>query len=458
VQITEQRLDAQNLLLNVHVSPEDYSEPVRKTLNDYAKKANIPGFRKGKVPMSIVKKMVGKGVVYDELNRSLSQTLRDYIKEKELSILGEPLPVKKEELDLDPDSTLSYDFQYEIGLAPDFTLNLNLSSSISRYKVEVDEETLQKEIDYQRSRFGNMSNPEVSGEGDILFGKISECDAEGNVIEDGLNRIGTLNPQRVPDAKIIAEMVGRKAGDTIRFTMPQVFDSREAVRNFWERNAQNEQVREIDDRDLDIIFTKQFVFEVRKVNHVDLAEVNQDLFDKVFPGTGITTEAEFRDKLREDVQGFFERESLNEFRARLMRTVVDAIQIPLPDAFLKKYLLETREKLSPDVLENVYPSYASDLRWNLIINRIMNENPEYKVTQEDVNAAAEVKLRTQFAAMLGNTGDDLIKSLIPTYLEKQERVEEIVNEVVTVRVQDHLVKFVNAVEQPITAKAFMELR
>lgn len=446
------------MIINVHVQPEDYHEPVRKTLNDYAKKANIPGFRKGKVPVSMIKKMYGKGVVFEELNKVLSSNLKDYISTQNLNILGEPMPVKKEEIDLDPDGEIEYDFQYEVGLAPEFQLNLNFPSTPVRYKVEVDDATLDKEITYQQSRFGTMSNPDESIEGDILFGKISEAGPDGNPLEDGLNRIGSLNPQRVPDAGVLAQMVGRKPGDTMIIRMPQVFEGREAIRNFWERNAQNEQVRVIDDVELNAIMAKDFVFEVRKINRIEKVPVDQTLFDKVLGEGKATSEEEFRAAMRADIQRFFDTEAGNEFRARLMRMVVDNNQMPLPDAFLKKYLLETREKLTAEVLEEMYDSYGRDLRWNLLVNRVMRENPQYKVNQEDIESAAEIKLRTQYAQLLTGASEGMIPGLVKTYLENQERVSELVNEIVGDRVMTHIMGLVTPAEEVVSATRFMELR
>ncbi|MEM0999795.1 MAG: trigger factor [Bacteroidota bacterium] len=441
--------------VTINVAPEDYQDEVKRILKDYSKRVNIKGFRQGKVPLSVMKKMYGKGVIVDELNKIISQALESYVQEQDLVIVGEPMP-KTTNLELESELDKSYSLSYEIGLAPDFEIDYGLAGQTPLYLVNIDEEILNKEVQDMQKRFGPMTNPEESQEGDILFGKVSELDAEGNLVEDGLARMAALNPDRVED-EALKEIMGqpKKPEDTFDVKMEQIFPRNADLRRFWESNAQNEKVRNVNDELLEEIKGKTFRFELKRINRIEPMEIGPELFEKAFGEGEITEEADFRDRVSNDMDGFFNNEATRYYRSNTIKSLIEGIELPLPEEFLQSYLVQSREQLTEENVGEIMESYLRSLRWRLIVEKMQKADDTVKVAEEDLRERAEEKVMAQFGAMIGEDQERL-DSFVSYYLREEKIVQEIFDEVLEDRVFAHVAQENPPVEETITATEFME--
>jgi trigger factor len=442
--------------LSVVVTPEDYREPVNAVLKDYAKKAQIKGFRKGMVPTSIVRKMFGKGVIFEELNKIVSKGLNDYLNESQLSLVGEPLPVSKE-IDLDPEKELSYELDFEIGMAAPFAINYTALSTSPIYKVAADDTLIDKEIEGMRTQHGEMSNPDESQAGDTLFGKLWEVDANGNTVEGGLERMFAMNPERVVSEALKAEMGnGKKAEDRIAVKMSDLFDNDGEIRDLWEKNVQGEQVRDLTDAELAEIKEKSFSFEVRKINRSEKLDVNQELFDKVLGPDQVTSLSDFRDKVAVDIEGHLNTQAAKLYRALAIRAIIDATDIELPHDFMRKWLIATREQINETNIDSLYDTFLRSYKWRLIVEKMQEENEQVKVSQENVIDRARAMVRSQFGSMIGDD-ESRLESFVQYYIQDEKMVQRLFDE----ELEDRLFFHINALHPPkeeeTTGSQFIEI-
>lgn len=447
----------QHAKLKVTVAPEDYREQVKVVLKDYAKRANLKGFRKGKVPVSVVRRMYGKGIVFEELNKVISKGLGEYLEEENVPLVGEPLPVTKD-IDFDENAEQDYEFEFELGLAPEFQLNYGLAGENSLYNVEIDDDTLEKEIGTLQNTYGPMTNPEESQEGDILFGKLSEIDADGNVVEEGWQKMFTMNAERIEDEDLKKTMAdGKKPEDTFEVTMAQALRNDNEIRRFWETNVKNEKIRDVSDEQLEEVKSKKFQFEVRKINRIEKMEIGQELFDKAFGEGTVTTEDEFRDKLKSDMVTFFERESKRFYRSKTIKALIEGMELPLPDDFLKRWLVATREQVTEENIEELYGSYVRSLKWKLIVEKMQEDNASIKVEEADLRAKAEESVKAQFGQMLADGNEDRLSTFVDYYLQDEKMSGRMFDELVEEKVFTHLEEQNPPATEDITATEFLEV-
>lgn len=442
--------------LTVVITPEDYREPVNTVLKDYAKKAQIKGFRKGMVPTSVVRKMFGKGVIFEELNKLVSNALNEYVNQGHLSLVGEPIPVSKD-IDLDPEKELSYELDFEIGMASPFEINYSGLASSPIYKVVADDTLIDREIEGMRTQHGEMSNPDESQVGDTLFGKLWEVDANGNTVEGGLERMFAMNPERVVSEALKAEMGnGKKADDRIAVKMSDLFDNDGEIRNLWEKNVQGEDVRELTDAELAEIKEKSFSFEVRKINRSEKLEVNQELFDKVLGADQVSSLSDFRDKVASDIEGHLNTQAAKLYRSLAIRAIIEATEIELPHEFMRKWLIATREQINDSNIDALYDTFLRSYKWRLIVERMQEENEQVKVSQENVIDRARAMVRSQFGSMIGED-ESRLESFVQYYIQDEKMVQRLFDEELEDRVFFHINALNPPKEEEATGTQFIDI-
>jgi trigger factor len=442
--------------LTVVIAPEDYRDQVNTVLKDYAKKANIKGFRKGMVPTSIVRKMFGKGVIFEELNKIVGKALNEYVVEERLALVGEPLPAGNN-IDLDAEKELSYELNFEIGLSGDFSLDYQLAGNNPIYKIAADDTLIDREIDGMRTQHGEMSNPDESQAGDTLFGKIWEVDANGDVVAGGLERMYALNPERVASEALKAEMGNaKKADDRIALTMADISTSDVDIIDLWEKNVSGEQVREVSDVELAEIKGKNFVFEVRKINRSEKVEVDQALFDKVFGEGTVTSLADFRDRLAQDIEKHLNGQALKLYRSSTIRSLVEGTNIDLPHDFMKRWLVATRDQITDSNVESYFNTFLRSYKWKMIVEKMQAENEAVKVNQEHIIDRARDMVRNQFGAMLGEGDDSRLESFVQYYIQDEKMVQRLFDDELEDRVFAHINAINAAVEEETTGTDFIE--
>lgn len=466
MEIVKESIDDLNAVIKVHLNPEDLKPRVMTKLKEVAGKVSLKGFRAGKVPVSVVKKMYGKGVMYEELNSTLSESLQGYIDENKLNLLGRPIPRMKEELDLDLSFKTAYDFEYEIGLAPEFEVSYDLKDLRPLYDIEIDGEYLDREVDNMLDRMGEMTNPEVSEAGDIVFGKVAEVVAEEEAAEEtpegeeaeekGLSKMAALNPKHLTNKKLIKAIVGKKPEDVFPIKMKDFLKDDEEVRRFWELNVSGQKERELSDDELKDILKKKYTFEVKKINRIAPAELNEEFYTKAFPGEEIADEAAFREKVAGDNKKFYEREAERYFSAKSVDAMILANPLPLPDTFLRKFLVESNENVTEDNIEDHYDNYSKSLVWSLIVGKIQEANPDVKVEKTDVEEQARFLAQTQYAQFTQGGNEQLIESLVQYQMQDQKTYERLFYDALDKKISSFILETVAPAKEGITATAFLE--
>ncbi|MBP6401465.1 MAG: trigger factor [Bacteroidia bacterium] len=381
--ITKQQVDDLNAVVKIELQPDDYQERVSQVIRQYQKTASVPGFRPGKVPTGIIKKMYGKAVLVDELNKLLSESLGKYIYDNKLEVIGTPLP-KKSEKDQAFEEGKDFEFLYELGIAPHVEVTMP-KNKVPYYLVKVDEKMVEDDVADIRRRYGKFSNPEVSDETNILYGEFNELDSEGILIEGGHKTTTSVSIEMVKDVQDRKQLVGLKKGDVIRISPRKLFVSEEELTALLKLEKGSPSL------DSDYQFT------VMTVNQIEKAELNQELFDKVYNDGSVKTEEEFYTKIREGIASYFERESDRKLKKDLKTIFLEELTIPLPDSFLKRMLKANQEKeMDEHTFEHEYFHVAEDLRWNLIQGKLSAMH-SIEVTEDEIKELSRQIIRQQFA-------------------------------------------------------------
>ncbi|WP_400194109.1 trigger factor [Hymenobacter sp. B81] len=430
----DQKDGQQSALLTVRLTEADYSEAVEKQIKDLSKKAQIKGFRPGKVPAGLVRKMYGKGVLVDEINRLLQTNVDTYIKENNLRILGEPLPVPS---NVDFDTQKDFEFQFELGLLPEFELPV-AELEVERPVVELDENTLNETYEQIGMQFGENSAPEASEAGDYISGTLSK---EGTELS---HKVMLPTNKLKNDAD---KFVGLKAGDKVSFDLKNIFDGdAAAIANF--SGISKDEAAQVEG---------EYTLEVEKINRSKKAEFDQDLFDKVFGKDTVTTKEDFDAKVRETIQENYTRESDNLLNRRLIETLVEKTSIELPKEFFKKWLIAANKgKLTPEQVEEHYADYERELKWSMIRNKVVEEQ-DLKVSNDEIVDRTMTKIMGQFN--LPEVSDELresVRGFADNYL-RQENGKNYMNEyeaILAEKVLDNLRGRIVVKDQPMTAEDF----
>lgn len=442
--ISKEVIDDLNAVIKVHVSPEDYEPKVESALREYKKKVNLPGFRKGHVPMGMVKKMAGKSVLAEELNKILSESLQKYISEEKLEILGNPLP--KEDTKIDFENQTEFDFEYEVGLAPKFEVNLDDKLKVEKYKVKVDDKLIEKYVDQARRRYGKMTNPEVVEEKDMVYGTFQELNDDGSVKEDGIKHQSIIVIEEITDKKLQKEFIGKKVGDAVVLD-PHVISSNE-IDAAAALGIKTEEFKTL---------KSNFKFTIEKINRLIPAEINQDFFDKIYGPNVVKSEEEFRNKIKEEIEKGLELDSERKFKMDVQDKLIDKLKLKLPDAFLKKWILASNEKpISPEQVEKEYDLYAKSLIWQIIENKIF-KNYDVKVDfDEVVNYTIEL-IKNQMGEMAANMSEEELKNTAHRVLQNQEEARNIYGQLYDNKLMELFKEKVNIKEKEISYDEFVKL-
>lgn len=393
--ITTEKVDDLNAVLKVKVSQADYQDKVDAQLKDYRKKANIPGFRKGHVPMGMVKKMVGTNLLVDEINKLLSESLHKYLQDEKLDVLGNPLPKLEDDSKIDWQNQTEFEFSYDVGLAPQFDLKISDKFKFTYYKIKVADKDVDKYVNDVAKRYGKMSNPDVAEADDMLFGKFEELDGTGNIKEGGINHTSVVIIEAVTDKKLQKSLVGAKSGDTFDLD-PRTISANE-----------NDQAAAlgVDVATFKNIISK-FRFTVDKVNRVMPAELNTELFDKLYGPGNVKDEAAFRAKIADELGRGLSVDADRKLKADIQEELIKKLKLDLPNEFLKRWIKASNEKpITNEQIEAEYEDYAKGLKWQLIENKIIKDN-NVKVEHEEVIEHTKGLLKQQMAGMGMPTDDD----------------------------------------------------
>lgn len=451
-----QRIDDLQGIIRANIESADYKPQVDRVLKDYAKKANLKGFRQGKVPVNVIRKMYGRAVVLEELNKVISEELETFIKGEQLELITEPLPKAFDPEQLDPSAEADVELEYEVGFSPAIEVSLDFEDRPVKFEVYIDDEILDKEILQIRDQHGEMSNPEEAVEGDTLFGKLIELDESGNPKAEGLERMYPLNPERVEAEEIKAQVAGKKVEDTFDLKLSDLIGEEDQIVQTLETNVKGEPVRTLTDEERERAISATFRFEVRKINHVEKAEMNQQLFDKVFGEGNVVNEEQFKEKLTEDLEKYLENQTKELYRARTMRALLEKHDVELPEDFLKKYLKASNDKITDANLEAEYENYSRSLKWRLIVDFLRKDNADLEITEEDVRSRSRRVIRAQLEKMMPNLDPAQLESYVDYQMNDEKSKNQLYSEELNERLFDHIDTLAPPTTESISASEFLE--
>lgn len=438
--ISLDKKDSNVASIKIKLIEADYQSKVEDKIRDYGKKAQIKGFRAGKVPSGLIRKMYGKSILVDEINHIVGHAIQDYIKDNDLKILGDPLPNQAQVESVDWDGQKDFEFEYNIGLVEDFTVALDKNLSVTSYKIKADKAVIDDAIDNVRTQFGTMTNPEVSEEGDMLYGTLKSAD--GAIEHDT-----TLDPSTFAkdEAK---KFVGKKSTDEIEVDLSKLFKNEAEIASHLGKTAD-----EITDLD------PSFVFVVKNINRKEKAELNQELFDRTFGPDVVKDEAEFTLKVKETIEENYARETASYLNKTVQDKLMEVTKINLPDAFLKDWLKVTGEgKVTDADIEREYHMYADQLRWNLISGQIAKDN-EIRAEHEDIKEATRAMIAQQFAGSGMGQFAEQMESFVEHYLqgEKGQNYMKMAEQVQENKVMTFVKEKIDIKEEEVDVEKFKEI-
>lgn len=410
--ITKENIDELNSIVRIDISTEDYQAKVDDVLKDYRNKANIPGFRKGHVPMSLVKKQYGKSVMIDEVNKLLQKALSNFLVEEKLDVLGNPLPKMKDDFSWDSDN---FTFEFELGLAPEFEVNLKPKKAIQVYKIVADEKMLDDQIGRMQEQYGKISQKESIGEGDHVTATFSN--EEKNIEKKSTFKLSDLKGKT--NAK---KLIGLKVGDSVELKSKGLFEDDHTLMNVL--GVSHDEVH-----DLNIPLS----LKIEEINHTDPAPLDQAFFDRIFGEGKVKDEKEFRAKLKEDAENQFKQQADQHMLNAVTESLIENTKFDLPAEFLQKWLAVSGEKsLTPEQAEEEYKKSEKGLRYQLIENKMAKDN-NITVTFEDLKTYAKGFIKNQLA-QFGNSNpeeaelDEIAGRVLSNQEEAKRLSEQLMNE------------------------------
>lgn len=384
--IVREDIDSLNAILRVKLTPEDYKEKVDKTLADYRKKASIPGFRPGKVPMGHIIKQYRKPVLAEELNKVINDSLYEFINKNELDILGNPLPKEDEEVKGNWDQPGDFEFAYEIGLSPDFKLSLSGKNKYNYYKVKVDKKLIDQQIEDISKRYGKLISENEVSEKDMVLGQFVELDDAGEIKAGGIMNSSTISMEFVEDKKVQKTLVGKKVGDIL------TIDPKTVSKGDGDMAA----MLGVKEEELSAV-SNQFQFTINEVKRMEAAELNEELFKKLYPDDSVKSEADMRSRVESDLAKMFDQDSERILSRDVSEDLIEKTKMEFPDGFLKRWILASaKEGVTMEMVENDYENYTQGLKWQLIQNKLFKDN-DLKIESEEVVEFTKTLLTNQYA-------------------------------------------------------------
>lgn len=373
-------LDALNAELSISIAPADYAERVETAIKKYRKSMQMPGFRPGHVPVTLVKQRYGKSILAEEINQVLQDNLYKYLNDNKIEILGSPIPTGEQDEVGNWDNPGDFRFRYLIGLAPAIHVDLGKHMSYTYYKPAVDASLIDRQVKDLARRYGKMSDPETSGGEDMLMVELSELGADGQVSQNGIKASSTVSIEFIKDAATKKALIGLKKDDVVKVNPHHLAETHDDLARML--NISHEAVHSL---------TSEFNLKVNEIKHLEPHAIDQELFDKLFGENEVKSEEEMRDRVKEDLNIMFTRDSDFLFKRQFARSLTDSLNIQLPDGFLKKYIALTNTKpVTEEMIDHDYPMYAAQLRWELVEGKIIRQY-ELRVSPEDaMNYVKEV--------------------------------------------------------------------
>ena len=438
--------DKINGVMTMVIEPADYQEKVEKTLKDYRKKAQVPGFRPGQVPMGMIKRQYGTAAKVDEVNRLISEKLYGYIQENKIQMLGEPLPNQEKQKPQDFEKEGDLEFVFDIAVAPEMKAELTDKDKLTYYDIKVDDKLIDDQVQMYASQAGEFKDAETFSGNDTLTGALRELDQKGNTKEDGLsNEAAMIMPAYIKEDKQRKLFDGAKKGDVITFNPKKAYPDNDAEVAALLK-VDKEQVKDLD---------SDFSYQINEIRHFQPAEVNQQLFDRVFGEGTVKDEKAFREKIAETIkpqlQGNSDYKFLIDLRSYMEKKVGE---VAFPEALLKRVMLQNNKDKDADYVEKNFEGSIKELKWHLIKEQLVAAN-QIKVEDADVKAVAKDAIRQQFAQYgMSNVPDDVLENYAAEQLKKRENIDGFVDRAVDQKLVETLKTVVKLTKKEVSLEDF----
>lgn len=434
--ITRENIDELNAVVKVEIEKDDYNPKVEKVLKDYRKNANIPGFRKGHVPMGLIKKQYGQAVLVDEVNKLLQENLNKYLTEEKLDVLGNPLPKEQEDFDWNKDD---YSFEFELGLSPQFEVEVKTKEPITHYQIVADDEMVENQIKTIQKQYGKLVSKDEAEEGDLVAGTFKNE-------EEGIENTTTLPLEKIKGKRNLNKFVGAKVGDVLELKTKNLFEDDHDLIEFLK-------VEHDKAHDLDIEVT----FEITEINKQEPAELDQELFDKLFGKDNVKTVTELKEKIKEDAENQFKQQSDQQLLNDVTEALIEKTNFELPAEFLQRWIMVSGEKqLTEDEAKEEYEKSEKGLRFQLIEGKLIQEN-ELQVQLDEIKDLTKDRIKMQMAQFgQMDPSDKDLEDITARVLSNQDEVKKISEQVMNQKLLDFYKENANLEQKEVTYENFVK--
>ena len=436
MEIALDKINDTEALIKITLKQDDYQKSVDEKIKDYSKKANIKGFRPGKVPVGMIKKMYGTSILVDEINGLLSKNLMEYLQQSDLQILAEPVPNSDKASAIDWDNQKDFEFEYNIGFAEDFNISIDKKLKLDMYKIEVTDDAINETIENVTKQFGESVDAEKAEEASTVVASMKvgdDFDKEVYISVEQLEKSG------------IKALKGKKAEDEVKINL-----DKDISETYLSQIVGGEELGD----------AKEAVLTLKEIKSLKPAELNAELFKKAIPNEDIETEEQFRDKVKSIISENYDRESDFFFNQKIREKLIEKAKINLPDQFLKDFILRNNEGVTEETVEKEYNMYADELKWSLIKGKIAKDQ-DMKVEYQDVVNEAKNMIRLQFAGsgMVGEQFESSLDGFAANYLqgENGENYRKVHNQVESQKVFEFIKENATINEKTVGVEEFRKL-
>ncbi len=453
--VTKENIGLLHEKLTVKLEKTDYLPSFEKALKDYSKKASIPGFRKGMVPAGLIKKMYGNSLFTDEVLRSVDRELISYLEKDKLDIFAQPLPLETDFRQLDVNNPADYIFHFEVGMKPEFQLPDLEKAKITDYKVAANDDMINNEIARLQNRYGNMKDEDtVNTEENVLNVIFSEVDENGNEIENGVTKDNSLLVKYFKES-FRSNLLGKVLNDFVIVQLNNAFDEKELDFILSDLGL---------DKNDPAALEKHFKIQITKIGLLEKKELSEEFFNQLYPGQEVKTEADFRNKIKEEIEAYWKGQARNQVHDQVYHYLVDHTEIKFPEGFLKKWLktqnsqAEKEQAVKTDEqVEQEFPSFLNQLKWTLISDKIVQDN-DIKVQPDEIRNFA----KQQLFGYMGNIGTNAedqpwVNDYIEKMMKDRKYVEDAYNRIQAQRIFEWGETKVKPIEKEISAEEFTKM-
>jgi len=444
--ITKESIDNLNARVTIKLAPADYQPQVEKTLKEQARKANMPGFRPGKVPVGVVKKMYGPSILVDEVNKMLGEKLYEYIGNEKLEILGNPLPSEDVKPIADFQNPADMEFTYDLGLAPKIDLELGKKFKFDYFKIEATDKDIENSLENISKRTGEMVEHDTIADEDLIKVQWVELNEDGSIKEGGVMNSSSVSLDNLK-GDVKKSLIGKKLKENLTVD----------YRDFSENETDLAAMLAVTTQELQNV-NGSFKITVEKIQRLKAAELNEETFKKMYPDGSVTSLDQMKEKIKVDYAAYFDQESDKKLKNDIVIDLLKNTKVDLPDEFLKRWLTTVGEnKSTKEQVEQEYPNYRDGLKWQLIQNKIIRDK-DIKVEADELKAGIRAQLLQQFAHYgMQQADDEMMDDMVNKFMKREDEVRKMNNQLYDQKVMDLFRSMATLNEKKVTSEKFYEM-